>query len=212
MNTPFFMKPLPYALFLYSNLSLGLPITVTFNNGTTNFASNGSGTANYVVNVGNITPSNAPLTFKSNPNSSNGLTANQVSTGPSRCSGVSTVCASSTFSLKANQSCCLQYALTSGNTGKYTLQPSVSTTPVPTYQSKALQQLTIKVSTIIPSIALNSAVGGYTNTANGVLPLTYHSKDSGVTWTLNNTLTLPNDAATGGNARAFLGLIGLIIE
>jgi hypothetical protein len=157
MNTPFFMKLLPYALFLYSSLSLGaVPITVTFNSGTTSFASNGSGTANYVVNVKGIVPPNAPLTFNSNPNSSNGLTANQVSTGSSLCSGVSTVCASPTFSLKANQSCCLQYALAGSQQGSYTLQPLVSSTPVDTYRAKALSPTSITVSGVANTTPLTA--------------------------------------------------------
>lgn len=155
MKTPFFIKPLPYALFLYSSLSLGAaPITVTFSSGTISFASNGSGTANYVVNVKNIAPSNGLLTFNSTLNNSNGLTTSQVSTGPSLCSGVNTVCGSPTFSLKANQSCCLQYALTSNNAGNYTLQPSVSSTPVNTYQAKAVSSSSITVSGVATTTPL----------------------------------------------------------
>jgi hypothetical protein len=157
MKTTFFRTPLPIALFLYSGISLSaVPITVTFNSGTTSFASNGSGTANYVVNVKGIVPSNVLLTFNSNPNSSNGLTANQVTTGPSLCSGVNTVCSSPTFSLKANQSCCLEYALTSSNAGNYTLQPSVSSTPVDTYRAKALSPSSITVSGVANTTPLTA--------------------------------------------------------
>jgi hypothetical protein len=157
MKRSFFHKSLPYALFLYSSLSLGaVPITVTFNSGTTSFASNSSGTANYVVAVKGIVPSNAFLTFKSSPNSSKGLTASQVSTGPSLCSGVNTVCSSPTFSLKANQSCCLQYALTSSNQGSYTLQPEVSSTPVNTYRARALSSSSITVSGVASNTPLTA--------------------------------------------------------
>ena len=181
MKTTFFRTSLPMALFLYSGISLSaVPITVTFNSGTTSFASNGSGAANYVVNVKGIVPPNVLLTFNSNPNSSNGLTANQVSTGPSLCSGVNTVCSGPTFSLKANQSCCLEYALTGSNAGNYTLQPSVSSTPVDTYRAKALSSSSITVSgvtnttpltatpsTLALSVGCQSAINGcaYTNTA-----------------------------------------------
>ncbi len=157
MKTTFFRTPLPIALFLYSGISLSaVPITVTFNSGTTSFASNGSGTANYVVNVKGIVPPNVLLTFNSNPNATLGLTANQVTTGPSLCSGVSTVCSSPTFSLKANQSCCLQYALTGSNTGSYTLQPSVSSTPVDTYRAKALTPSSITVSGVANTTLLTA--------------------------------------------------------
>lgn len=157
MNTTFFRTPLPIALFLYAGISLSaVPITVTFNSGTTSFASNGSGTANYVVNVKGIVPANALLTFNSNPNSSNGLTANQVTTGPSLCSGVNTVCSGPTFSLKANQSCCLQYALTGSNAGNYTLQPSVSSAPADTYRAKALSPSSITVSGVANTTPLTA--------------------------------------------------------
>jgi hypothetical protein len=202
MKTTFFIKPLPYALFLYSSLSLGaVPITVTFNSGTTSFASNGSGTANYVVNVKGIVPPNVLLTFNSSPNSSNGLTANQVSTGPSLCSGVNTVCSSPTFSLKANQSCCLQYALTSSNQGSYTLQPEVSSTPVNTYRAKALSSSSITVSgaasntllTATPStLALSvdcPSAGGSCVYANAAL--TGHSREITITNTSTTDTTTP---------------------
>jgi hypothetical protein len=213
MKTTFFIKPLPYALFLYSSLSLGaVPITVTFNSGTTSFASNGSGTANYVVNVKGIVPPNVLLTFNSSPNSSNGLTANQVSTGPSLCSGVNTVCSSPTFSLKANQSCCLQYALTSSNQGSYTQQPEVSSTPVNTYRAKALSSSSITVSgaasntpltatpaTLALAVKCPSAAAGcaYTNAALSGNPRLITIKNTSTTDTTTPLTVTPASFAPG---------------
>lgn len=160
MKITFFLRLLPYTFFLYTGISLGVvPITVTFNNGTTNFTSSASGTANYIVNVKEITPANAPIIFHAIPNSSNGLVASQITTGPSLCSSVNTICSSPTFALQANQSCCLQYALTSNKAGNYILQPSVSSNPVATYSAKAISSLSITISatnvtplTVTPSI------------------------------------------------------------
>lgn len=127
MKTRFFYKLVPYALIMYSELALAvLPMTTTYNSGTTNFARNTSGTANYIVSIGGIIPSNTPITFNFNPNGSNGLTAAQVSTGGSLCSGVSTVCSNNTFSLSTHQSCCLELALTSHRTGDDTTTTTAS--------------------------------------------------------------------------------------
>jgi len=83
MNTGIFFKLFPCVLFIYCSLGLAaLPVTVTYNSGTTRFASNVSGAANYAVSVGRIMPPNTPITFSFNPNNSGGLTATQISTGP----------------------------------------------------------------------------------------------------------------------------------
>lgn len=181
MKTGIFFKRFPCVLFIYSSLGLAaLPVTVTYNSGTTSFANNASGTANYVVRVGGIVPSGGSITFSLDPNSSSGLTVTQVGTGASFCSGVSTVCSSNTFSLSANQSCCLKLALTSSSAGSYSLQPIISSIPA-VYKYTAPSATSITVSsgtssntplTVTPStlaLSVDCPIAGgscvYSNTA-----------------------------------------------
>ena len=106
------------------------PITVTYSNGNTSFATGVAGSANYVVAVNpGVIPANVPLTFNlTSTGSSPGLTASQQTTGLSPCTNVATLCPA-TFSLSAGQSCCLAFSLTSDYAGPYSLQPCISTIP-----------------------------------------------------------------------------------
>lgn len=212
MKTRFFYKLLPYALIMFSGISLAaLPITITYNSGTTNFASNASGTAHYVVSIGSIIPSNTPITFNINPNGSNGLTATQISTGGSLCSGVNTVCSNTTFSLSAHQSCCLEFALTSNRTGSHSLQPIISsiptayryTTPSPTSinVSEAMNNtpLTITPSTLALSVDCSSAGGGcvYANAALTGTPKEFKITNTSTTATTTSLKITPAGFPTG---------------
>lgn len=122
------------------------PITVTYSNGNTSFATGVTGSANYVaaVNPG-VIPANVPLTFNlTSAGSSPGLTASQQTTGASPCTNVTTLCPA-TFSLSAGQSCCLAFSLTSDYAGSYSLQPSISTIPA-AYPAQAPSATPITVS------------------------------------------------------------------
>lgn len=131
------------------------PITVTFNNGTTDFPTSTAGTANYIVTVNaGVVPSNVPLTFSlTSAGSSAGLMATQLTSGASPCMGVSKLCANP-FSLKAGENCCLAFSLTSTTAGSYTIQPSISTIPA-AYPAKALSALPINVTATPGTTALS---------------------------------------------------------
>ena len=122
------------------------PITVTYSNGNTSFATGVTGSANYVVAVNpGVIPANVPLTFNlTSAGSSPGLTASQQTTGASPCTNVTTLCPA-TFSLSAGQSCCLAFSLTSDYAGSYSLQPSISTIPA-AYPAQAPSATPITVS------------------------------------------------------------------
>ena len=153
MTRRFLYKASPYALFMYSSLSLAaLPVTVQYSSGTTSFTANQTGSASYVVRVGAIEPTNTPLTFNVNSNSSNGLTATQTTTGTA-CAGVSNVCSTNTFSLSANESCCLEFSLTSSNAGSYSLKPSVKSTA---YAYQATSATVVSVSGAVGNTPLTA--------------------------------------------------------
>ena len=129
------------------------PITITFANGTTDFISTESGTANYVVSVNSGIPPNIPLTLSlSSIGCAQGLNATQITSGVSPCAGVGTLCGSS-FSLTAGQRCCLSLALNSPMGGSFTLRPIVSTIP-PAYSAQATSDLLINV-TPIATLSVN---------------------------------------------------------
>jgi hypothetical protein len=204
MEINFFAKLFSYVLFIYSSLSLAaLPMTITFNSGTTSFKSNASGTANYSVRLNNITPSNVSIAFNFNPNSSNGLTVTQISTGSSLCSGVNTVCNSKIFSLSANQQCCLEFTLTSDNEGSYSLQPSISSiSPVYSYQAISATSVTVGNTslTATPSIfalSVNCPTAGgscvYSNAA-----LTGRAREITITNTSTTATTTPLTVTPAG--------------
>ena len=123
------------------------PITIVYNSGNPTFATSSSGSANYVVSLNPaVTPKGAALDFRlSNTGASSALIAQQRLTGASACTGVDTLCGS-TFSLRAGDSCCLSFLLTSMTPGDFSLQPTVSTIPS-TYSGQAPSQQPISVVT-----------------------------------------------------------------
>ena len=123
------------------------PITIVYNSGNPTFATSSSGSANYVVSLNPaVTPKGAALDFRlSNTGASSALIAQQRLTGASACTGVDTLCGS-TFSLRAGDSCCLSFLLTSMTPGDFSLQPTVSTIPA-TYSGQATSKLPISVVT-----------------------------------------------------------------
>ena len=141
----------------YTSFAAVNPVTVTYQGGTSSFSVGDTlGTANYVVAVSpNVRPNNVPLNFSlKTSNSSSGLSAVQQLSYPSPCSAVSTVCGN-TFALKAGESCCLAFSLNANQTGTYTMQPTISTTP-PAFSAQAPEPLTITGTiTIIPTISVS---------------------------------------------------------
>ena len=123
------------------------PVTIIYNNGSTTFATSSSGSANYIVNINSaVVPKEAALVFHlSHTGATLGLVAQQRMTGESACTGVDTLCGSA-FSLRAGESCCLSFLLTSMTPGNFSLQPTVSTVPA-TYSGQAPSKLPISVVT-----------------------------------------------------------------
>jgi len=154
------------------------PVTVTYDSGSTSFVSGSSGTANYVVSVNSdVIPAGTPLIFHlTNTGASSGLTATQITGGSSPCTSVTTLCGSS-FSLKADQSCCLAFTLTSTKAGNNSMQPSISTTPA-AYQAKAASAQPIMVS-MASALSFTSI---YTETNSSINSLVTYSPDNGTTW------------------------------
>lgn len=165
-------------LLTQSSLSLAVGmnlITVTFNNGTIDFSTTSHGSANYVVAVNTgVIPRNAPLAFSlTSTGSSAGLIATQQTSGASPCTGVSTICASS-FSLKAGESCCLAFSLTSSKAGNYSMRPRIATTPA-AYPAEASSTLPVTVR----GAPAASYPGIYVETNNSLVT---YSPDKGVNW------------------------------
>jgi len=134
------------------------PITVTFNGGSTSFSTGSSGSAYYIVAVNPAVPSGAAfsLTLKT-PGNSADLTATQLTSITSPCTGVATLCGN-TFSLAAGQSCCLAFTLTSSTAGNYTLAPAIQTTPVATYGAYAYPAQAIAVAGAPATVTLTPTV------------------------------------------------------
>lgn len=100
-------------------------VTMSYQNGTTSFASGSNGTANYLVRADSAVPFPITLSYQTG----NYPWATQVTTGTSACAGAA-VC-SSHFTLIPGGSCCLMLSLNGSGlaAGNYSLSPVVATTP-----------------------------------------------------------------------------------
>lgn len=119
------------------------PVSVTFQNGTTAFATGATGSANYLVSMDSSMPSGFSLSLS--PSAYPWVT--QVTTGTSACTAPAAPICTAKFTLTPGGSCCLMLSLdgTGIVAGSYFLSPVVATTPT-TYQYTVVSPTPVTVS------------------------------------------------------------------
>ena len=148
-------------------------VTMSYQNGTTSFASGSNGTANYLVRADSAVPFPITLSYQTG----NYPWATQVTTGTSACAGAA-VC-SSHFTLSPGGSCCLMLNLNGSglSAGNYSLSPVVATTPA-TYKYTVLSPTPVIV---IPLQVSPSLLGLSVNDPTTIPPLTGNPRSFTIT-------------------------------
>ncbi len=129
------------------------PVTLSFQNGFTRFATSDTGSANYLVSMDASMPTGLSLSLS--PSDYSWVT--QVTTGRSACTSPAAPICATQFSLSPGSSCCLMLGLSSAGVavGSYSLSPIVSTTPA-TYQYTVTSPTPVTV--IVATEVLTSSV------------------------------------------------------
>ena len=146
------------------------PITVTYQGGTTNFITQETWTANYLVQVGRVQypPPSQTMHAYNLP-----AFATQITSGSSACTATTHICPSQ-IPLVTGETCCLMLSLFDSSLqagATFTLQPRLATTPATYHGQAALQTITVSALTettlsVTPSTLALSVTGLTTTTGN----------------------------------------------
>ena len=186
------------ALLILSSCSLWVtaagvsPVTLSFQNGTTSFATGATGSANYLVSMDASTPPGLSLSLSRSDYS----WVTQVTTGTSACTSPAAPICATNFTPSPGGSCCLMLSLNGASVaaGSYALAPVVASTPA-TYQYTVASPTTVTV-TAAPAATLTQSVS--------TLALSVNDTATNAALTGNSRqVTITNSSTTTATSVAF---------